>query len=226
MDEVLRMPGFCACLNLGMGLSAAIATERRSLADLLETLTPGQQQAHSLCSAWTVRQVAGHLVMPMEVGLPGFMVAMLRHRGDFDRANDALTRKQAHRPFAEIVGILRDKADHRFTPPGQGPEAPLTEVLVHGLDIARPLGLTHTVVPEHLRVALDHLAIPAAKARAADSGLTGLRLLADDLDWSHGEGPEVTGSATSLLLALAGRDVGWEDLSGAVPERGPKNSPE
>lgn len=200
-----------------MDLFAAIAAERRSIADLLEKLSPEQLEMQSLCSAWTVRQVAAHLVMPMEVGMPGFMLAMLRHRGDFDRANDALARKLAARPFPEIVALLRDKADHRFTPPGQGPEAPLTDVLVHGLDITRPLGLDHHVPVEHLRVSLDHLAAGHSKSRAASGALAGVRLQAEDIDWSHGDGPLVTGRASSLLLALAGRKAGWQDLRGEVP---------
>ncbi|MEL4356821.1 MULTISPECIES: maleylpyruvate isomerase family mycothiol-dependent enzyme [unclassified Luteococcus] len=156
-----------------MDLFSAIASERRSLADLLEPLTPDQQQAQSLCSEWTVKQVAAHLVMPMEVGMFGFMTAMLRHRGNFDAANDALAKKQAQRPFPEIVQILRDKADHRFTPPGQGPEAPLTDVIVHGLDITTPLGLSHPIPDEHLVVTWDYLAEPSPKARAASRQLDG-----------------------------------------------------
>lgn len=46
-----------------MELFSAIASERRFLADMLEQLTPDQQEAHSLCSEWTVKQVAAHLVM-------------------------------------------------------------------------------------------------------------------------------------------------------------------
>lgn len=202
-----------------MDLFSAIASERRSLADLLEHLTPDQQEAQSLCNEWTVKQVAAHLVMPMEVGMLAFMAAMLRHRGNFDAANSALAKKQALRPFAEIVQTLRDKADHRFTPPGQGPEAPLTDIIVHGLDITTPLGLSHHVPDEHLVVVLNHLAEPSPKSRAASRQLDGVRLQADDLEWTHGDGPLVTGPARAILLALAGRDAGWNQLTGDVPPR-------
>ncbi|MGO4958216.1 maleylpyruvate isomerase family mycothiol-dependent enzyme [Luteococcus sp. Sow4_B9] len=200
-----------------MDIFAAIAAERRSLADLLLGLDLEQQNTQSLCTEWTVRQVAGHLIVPLEVGMPGFMAAMLRHRGDFDAANAELGRRQALRPWEEIVEILRDKADSRFTPPGQGPEAPLTDVLVHGLDITTPLGLTHEVSPEHLRISLDYLAAPNSRARAGDVALAGLRLEATDLDWTHGAGPLVRGDARSLLLALAGREPGFAGLGGDLP---------
>ena len=35
------------------------------------------------------------------------------------------------------------------------------------------------------------------------------------LDWSHGTGPEVTGPAMPLLLAITGRSAGLGDLAGA-----------
>jgi hypothetical protein len=45
--------------------------------------------------------------------------------------------------------------------------------------------------------------------------IDGLRLVATDVDWSHGTGPEVTGPALPLLLAMTGRAPGLDALSGA-----------
>ena len=44
--------------------------------------------------------------------------------------------------------------------------------------------------------------------------IAGLQLTATDVDWSHGEGPEVTGPMASLLMAMAGRKEAISDLSG------------
>ena len=118
-----------------------IADQRRDMADLLSGLTAEQREASSLCAGWSVQDVAGHLIVPLEVGLPKFMVAIALSGGSFNRANDRLAKKQGKRPIEEIVEVLRRKADSRFTPPGSGPEAPLTDVLVHGLDIRWPLGI-------------------------------------------------------------------------------------
>ena len=49
----------------------------------------------------------------------------------------------------------------------------------------------------------------------AKKRIAGLRLVATDLDWSHGTGPEVTGPALPLLLAMTGRSAGLADLAGA-----------
>ena len=45
-------------------------------------------------------------------------------------------------------------------------------------------------------------------------GLPELTLRASDLDWSRGSGPEVTGPAAALGLALCGRSAWLDRLSG------------
>lgn len=197
-----------------MDTFAEIAEERRAMADLLSRLTPEQRSTQSLCSQWSVHDVAAHLVTPLEVSIPKFMVAMLICRGSFDRANLRLTREQAARPFAEIVNLLRSKADTRFTPPGAGPEAPLTDVLVHGLDITWPLGLTRPIPGERLEKALTFLTSPAARGLVPKGALNGLRIVAEDVDWAHGDGPTVSGTAEALLLALTGRAPALRHLNG------------
>jgi hypothetical protein len=37
----------------------------------------------------------------------------------------------------------------------------------------------------------------------------------DDINWSWGSGPEVTGTAEAILMAVAGRPAALADLSGA-----------
>ena len=181
-----------------------IADERRALADLLAGLTAEQRSVQSLCSEWSVLEVIAHLVVPLQVSIPKFMMVMLACRGNFDRANTRLARQQAQRPFDDLVDTLRRRADSRFTPPGAGPEAPLTDLLVHGLDICWPLGLTHPVPAERWRTSLTFLTTPSARGLVAP-GLDGLRLQAEDVDWSYGTGPSVSGDAEALLLAMTGR---------------------
>jgi hypothetical protein len=44
--------------------------------------------------------------------------------------------------------------------------------------------------------------------------VSGVRLTATDADVSIGDGPDVTGPALSLLLAVSGRRVALDDLDG------------
>jgi hypothetical protein len=46
----------------------------------------------------------------------------------------------------------------------------------------------------------------------AKKRIEGLRLRATDTDWSHGDGPEVSGPIMSLVMAMTGREV--TDLAG------------
>ena len=88
-----------------------IADERRELADLLSVLTAEQRATPSLCSQWSVLEVVGHLVVPLQVSLPRFVLTMLACGGNFDRANTRLARQQAQRPFDELIDTLRRRAD-------------------------------------------------------------------------------------------------------------------
>ena len=88
----------------------------------------------------------------------------------------------------------------------------LTDNMIHQQDIRRPLQLARRIPPERLRAALD-FARYAPTIRGAWR-VRGVRLVADDLDWSHGRGPEVRGSGEALLMAMAGRRAALDDLSG------------
>lgn len=192
---------------------AAIAEGRLTLADALEGLDDGQWATPSLCGDWTVRMVAAHLTAPWHVSATAMLWPMVRH-GGFHRANDVVTRRLAERPPAEIVADLREHADHRFTPPGFGPEMPLTDVLVHGLDVLRPLGLDRPPPADAARRVLDFVVTPKGRRVLRSAGTSGLALAATDLDWAHGEGAPVTGTVNDLLLVLAGRPAGLDGLTG------------
>ena len=197
-----------------MDTFAEIADERRGLAALVSGLTGEQQATHSLCSEWSVHDVVAHLVVPLEVSTPKFVMAMLACRGNFDRANVRLTREQARRPLGELTEVLRRKADSRFTPPGSGPEAPLTDLLVHGLDIRWPLGLPRDIPEERLHKSLTYLTAAPGGGIVPEGTLDGLRFEADDIDWVHGRGPAVRGDGEALLLAITGRTAALGHLSG------------
>jgi hypothetical protein len=52
--------------------------------------------------------------------------------------------------------------------------------------------------------------------------IAGLRLVGTDVDWSHGDGPEVTGPGLSVPRAMTGRAAGLDGLAGEglAPRRG------
>jgi uncharacterized protein (TIGR03083 family) len=191
-----------------------IAQERRGIAEVLERLSQEQLATQSLCSQWKVRDVGAHLLMPLVTPTPTFVWAFVSSGFSFDKANVKLTAAVATRGDSEIVAGLREKAEHRFSPPGIGPEAPLTDLLVHGLDIRRPLGIGRTIEPERLHVSLDFLANRCPRGFVPRGALDGLRLEADDIPWAWGSGPEARGRADDLMLAMCGRVTGIDALRG------------
>src|SRR5262249_49987746 len=114
-----------------------------------------------------------------------------------------------------LVGTLRAHAETRWTPPGLGPEAPLTDIVMHTQDICRPLGIPQRVDGERARPILDFLVSRQARVITDPTWITGLRLAPDDLDWVWGAGPEVRGTAEAVVVALGGRGGGVDELTGA-----------
>ena len=197
-----------------MEIFASIADERRTMADLLSSLTDEQLQTPSLCPPWTVHEVGAHVVVPLQATRWDFLAAFAACRGNFDRTIERMTARWAVLRIGELVNILRSKADHRFAPPGAGPVAPLTDLIVHGLDVRRPLGIPRRIPEDRTRAALDFLVGKRALGFVKSSWLPGLRLEATALDWAHGSGALVRGQSDLLLLALTGRRAVLDDLDG------------
>ena len=203
----------------GPETSHRVATATRLLAaDMFAGLEPEQWRTPSLCAGWTVREVAGHLVEPLEsrTGMLGLVVALVRYRGSLDRMVDHRTRRAAERPTSELVARLRELADVRLDPPVIGPRGPMSDTLIHLRDAARPLGLDVDPPPEHWRHVLDFVTTPTSATRsfAPAARLAGLRLVADDQEWTSGEGEEVRGRSEAIAMAITGRTVALDDLTG------------
>ena len=191
-----------------------VADERRRLADELEGFTETQWSTPSLCDGWTVKDTAAHLTTTFHTSMPKFMLKVITS-GGFNRANAKIAVAEgSKRSTSDIVDELRANAEHRFTPPGLGPEAPLLDVVVHGRDIGRPLGLSWTVAPEVAEQVLDFLMTKKAKVVHPNGGIADLRFEATDINWSGGEGAVVSGPAEALLMAVSGRPAALDDLSG------------
>jgi uncharacterized protein (TIGR03083 family) len=186
--------------------------ERAAVADVLEGLTPEQWGQPSLCGTWSVQQVAGHIVAGAEQTPGKFFMSMAANGFRFNRMIDRAARATGALEPAEIIARLRARTTTTNRPPG--PETTmLGEVVVHGEDIRHPLGLVSEHDPEALRRCLD-LYKGANFPVGTKRRIAGLTLRPDGLDWVHGDGPEVTGPAASMLSVMTGRGGAVDDLSG------------
>ena len=95
----------------------------------------------------------------------------------------------------------------------------MPDVLVHGQDIAIPLGRPRELPLDATRAACTRIRTMGWPFHARRR-LSGLRLVATDTDWSAGEGAEVSGPAGALLLLLSGRTgTAVPQLTGAGLDR-------
>jgi uncharacterized protein (TIGR03083 family) len=194
-----------------------IDAERVSLADQLDELTTQQWQVPSLCAGWQVREVAAHLTLA-QMGMAAAAAALVRARCDFNRMIDETARRQAGRPVPELTVLLRGMAGSRRKAPGISDLEPLIDVLVHGQDIAIPLGIVRPM-PAAAAMAAASRVWPDLYPFRAGRRLRGLRFAATDCDWAAGEGDAVHGPIAAILLALTGRPAGVACLSGpGVPD--------
>jgi uncharacterized protein (TIGR03083 family) len=188
---------------------------RRMVADVLESLDDDAWDRPTLCTGWTVREMAAHLVQPMLIGFGRFFVAAIRHRGDTDRTVDHFARRLARRSRTELISLLRDRAAYQANPRRVGPFGPFAETCIHLRDIARPLGLDADVPVGHWRILLDYLTSPAAVSALVPAGrLDGLHLRAVDTDWESGSGAGVSGPIEAIAMAATGRASALTDLHG------------
>jgi uncharacterized protein (TIGR03083 family) len=192
---------------------AAIHRERAALADEIADLTPEQWGSRSLCGQWTVEEVVAHLTAAASIGPLRWIRSMAGARFDADLHNQRRMREYLGTDPAETLARFRAVGTSTTAPSGHTP-AWLGEVVVHGQDIRRPLGLPGTPAVE----AVTEVARFFAARDFTVSGRTvrkGLHLVATDGPFDIGTGPEVRGTTLALVMALAGRDDYCAELTGA-----------
>lgn len=188
--------------------------ERAAMADTLDELKPGRWDEPSLCAGWSVQVMAAHILAGAEQTPLGFVTGLAKAGGRFNTMIDRDARRLAALPRKEIVERLRACTTTTNGPPGTPPEVMLGEIVVHGGDIRLPLGLVQELHTEAVLASLEHYkntGFPVGTKKR----IAGLRLIATDVDWSHGSGDEVSGPGLPLMLAMTGRAGGLADLTGA-----------
>lgn len=200
-------------------LPALVRVERQSFLDTLESLTDEQWTQQSLCSAWRVVDVAAHLAYAPVLGVIGGGVAMAKSRFSMNRmiASSAVAWSERGREaiLAQLAGNLRTGAK----PIAMPTVAALADAVVHGLDVRRPLGLARPVPAEALGPVADFVLRTPWPLNSVVGGnaarrIAGVRLVATDADWSHGDGPAVRASSEAIVLLMYGRSLRADELTG------------
>lgn len=195
-----------------MSVMAQARAEREDLLGLLEGLTPDEWRVPSLCVGWTVHDVVSHVLSYDGLSTQQLAARFVRGRFLVDRVNAVGLAEHATRTPAELVELLRAHLTPTGLPAGMGGAIALTDGLIHQQDIRRPLGRPRAIPADRL--------LPALRTTLFGPVLRGVlrvrdvRLVATDLDWAFGRGPEVRGTAEALLLTAAGRAAVTDELTG------------
>lgn len=178
------------------------------LLSVASTLSPDEWATASLCDEWTNHQVLAHLVIGYGGGLGPVVSEMYRHGGSFDGANTALARSlsQTRSP----ADLLEDFARLIDQPKGIGRLLPrrmmVGDHVTHELDMLYALDHEPAIAEDALIAVLDtQVSLPNPFVPAFGNS-RGLRLVATDAGWTHGDrGPEVRGRAAELVSVLGNR---------------------
>jgi len=186
--------------------------ERADLAAFLATLSPRQWQAPTLCARWRVRDVVAHVVSYDELDVRGLLAHAVRGQFRPSRVNAvALARYRTCSP-EQLLELLTAHLQPRGLPAALGGRVALAEGVIHHQDIRRGLRLPRVIPSQRLLVALRWAMI------GPDIGglwrIRGVRVVATDIGFSAGAGPEVRGTGEALLMAIAGRRGVVGELSG------------
>ena len=196
-----------------------IRTERRALIELLESLTPDQWAAPSLCTGWTVQDIAAHIAWMPALPAGQAVRELARSRLRINRMIGDTAIRWSNRGTSAILEQLLRNVETGATPLGASPVIGLADAVIHQLDIRRPLDRPRPT-PKDAFIAVAELQARLRWPSSVVIGgsvhrrIQGVRLVADDLDWSYGAGDEVHGSSEALLLMLTNRPIGEDELTG------------
>jgi uncharacterized protein (TIGR03083 family) len=186
----------------------------RALAD---GLTADEWSQPSLCDGWSNHDVLAHLVIGYSVGAGVVAAEMLRHGGSFDDANAALARALA--ASCSPTELLDEFERLTDRPRGLGryfpPRLLLGDHITHELDILFALGREPAIPTNALIAVLNTQVTVPNPFVPAFRNSRGVRLMATDADWTHGErGPLVQARAAELVSVLGNRPAMLPSLNG------------
>ena len=184
-------------------LQSWVAPTCEGLADLLATGDADVWAAPSLCDTWLVRHVVAHVTMPVRLTPEQFGAEMAAAGGDFTVLSDTVATRDGSLPVADLLDQLRSSRLHTWQPPGGGAAGALSHAVIHSLDVTVALDEPAVAPEEAMATVLNHLTARNGSLFGID--LTGVRLEADDSDWSWGSGRLVRADSGSLVALLSGR---------------------
>jgi uncharacterized protein (TIGR03083 family) len=144
------------------------------------------------------------------------LARMLRGRFLLGRINAAALEDHLAATPQDLLHRLRAFPRPTGLTAARGGAVGLVDALIHQQDIRRPLDKPRAIDPDRLRFAL-RFAVTAPPLHGFWHS-RGVRVVATDLDWAFGRGPEARGPGEAVLMAMTGRRGSADDLTGPGSE--------
>ena len=197
--------------------TALLWDESRDISEFLGEIDDSDFDQASLCENWRVRDFMSHMLVGHTTPMPRMLGMLARYRFNVPRGSLELSREYGseHSPdeirsaWSEVVEDRVARGIGRVIPDKEG----FTDHLIHHQDMRRPLGRERAISPDRLTAALDALPSIGGFLKSKQR-MKGLTWTAEDVDWAHGEGPEIKGPAEALIMAAGGRTASLDELFG------------
>lgn len=132
---------------------------------MVSALSEAQWDHASSCENWRNRDVVAHVVLSAQPSIASILVGLVRAGGNLHgMIRDTTIRHAKSTTTAELLTQLRATVPLRTTALGTTPADRLMDLLVHGQDIAIPLGITREMPVDAARVALDRICAAGTSA--------------------------------------------------------------
>ena len=195
-----------------MDVWPTVHAERKALATDLRELSTADWATPSLCSSWTVRDVLAHMTSAAKLTPPAFVGRMIGSGFSFGKAQEKGVAAERGASPADTLANFESVVTSVRHPPGPT-QTWLGETIVHSEDIRRALGIQHAY-PADAVVTVADFYKGSNLLIGSKNRIAGLTLRATDAEWATGTGPEVSGPVLSLVMAMTGRKVADDDLTG------------
>jgi uncharacterized protein (TIGR03083 family) len=189
-----------------------IHEERAALAEILPKLTERQWATESLCEGWSVRNVVAHVISSYERETLSFAAGLARHGFNVHRYNQSLVERIGAVSDKTLVARYNSTVNLRNKLPVPD-QFVLAETLIHNEDIFRSLDCRR-IVPIETALIVAQLLRSTGAARKWRRDNHYVKLVANDADWSYGEGDVASGPLLSIVMLLAGRAAVADDFEG------------
>ncbi len=193
--------------------AAIVPRHRKQLIAVLDSLPAADFETLSLCEGWRITEVLAHITMPFRFSPEQYGAELASDNYDFTAMADRTAKRDAQAGPTELLEVLKANADTLWAPPGGGLRGGLSHDVIHGLDMTVPLGRDTKLDDDVLAAVLSGFDEASARQYFGFDP-AGIRLQANDFDYTLGDGELVSGSAQDLMMTIAGRTLPAGRLTG------------